>query len=93
MDRVTRLATPLLSCVAAYSNIFYRYQDAFKPTSSNQIRTFIHLPYTLTTSLTDALGTQEPRKSDAPQLRDEFRSYRTLNGTRKLFVLGMHSGC
>lgn len=23
----------------------------------------------------------EPRKSDAPQLRDEFRSYRTLNGT------------
>jgi casein kinase 1 len=27
---------------------------------------------------------QEPRKSDAPQLRDEFRSYRTLNGTRTL---------
>lgn len=26
---------------------------------------------------------QEPRKSDAPQLRDEFRSYRLLNGTRK----------
>jgi casein kinase 1 len=25
---------------------------------------------------------QEPRKSDAPQLRDEYRSYRTLNGTR-----------
>ena len=25
---------------------------------------------------------KEPRKSDAPQLRDEFRSYRTLNGTR-----------
>lgn len=24
---------------------------------------------------------QEPRKSDAPQLRDEFRSYRTMNGT------------
>jgi casein kinase 1 len=23
----------------------------------------------------------EPRKSDAPQLRDEYRSYRTLNGT------------
>ncbi|KAF5342253.1 hypothetical protein D9611_001920 [Ephemerocybe angulata] len=23
----------------------------------------------------------EPRKSDAPQLRDEFRSYRTMNGT------------
>ncbi|KAF7424236.1 hypothetical protein PC9H_009542 [Pleurotus ostreatus] len=23
----------------------------------------------------------EPRRSDAPQLRDEFRSYRTLNGT------------
>ena len=26
---------------------------------------------------------QEPRKSDAPQLRDECRSYRTLAGTRK----------
>ena len=25
---------------------------------------------------------QEPRKSEAPQLRDEYRSYRTLNGTR-----------
>ena len=24
---------------------------------------------------------QEPRKSDAPQLKDEFRSYRTLSGT------------
>lgn len=30
---------------------------------------------------------QEPRKSDAPQLRDEYRSYRTLNGTRKYFYV------
>lgn len=26
---------------------------------------------------------QEPRKADAPQLRDEYRSYRALNGTRE----------
>ena len=26
---------------------------------------------------------QEPRKAEEPQLRDEYRSYRTLNGTRK----------
>ncbi|KAF6754541.1 kinase-like protein [Ephemerocybe angulata] len=30
--------------------------------------------------LQDSAG-NEPRKSDAPQLRDEFRSYRTMNGT------------
>jgi casein kinase 1 len=36
--------------------------------------------------LTFSLNIQEPRKSDAPQLRDEFRSYRTLNGTRRLFL-------
>ena len=27
---------------------------------------------------------QEPRKSDAPQLRDEYRSYRTLRGLSEL---------
>lgn len=26
----------------------------------------------------------EPRKSDAPQLRDEYRTYKILSGTRKV---------
>lgn len=26
---------------------------------------------------------QEPRKSDAPQLRDEYRSYKILSGCRE----------
>jgi casein kinase 1 len=37
-------------------------------------------------ALTGHWALQEPRKSDAPQLRDEFRSYRTLNGTRTWIV-------
>lgn len=28
----------------------------------------------------------EPRKSDAPQLRDEYRTYKILSGTGKLFL-------
>ena len=41
---------------------------------------------TCTFGFADYLFIQEPRKSDAPQLRDEFRSYRTLNGTRTWIV-------
>ena len=36
---------------------------------------------------------QEPRKSDAPQLRDEFRSYRTLNGTCMSLYINSHVTC
>jgi hypothetical protein len=32
---------------------------------------------------------QEPRKSDAPQLRDEYRSYRILSGCRAYFRLAI----
>jgi casein kinase 1 len=31
---------------------------------------------------------QEPRKSDAPQLRDEYRTYKILVGCRKLIIQG-----
>ena len=30
---------------------------------------------------------QEPRKSDAPQLRDEYRTYKILVGCRKLDIM------
>lgn len=30
------------------------------------------------------MGSQEPRKSDAPQLRDEYRSYKILSGCSEL---------
>lgn len=30
---------------------------------------------------------QEPRKSDAPQLRDEYRTYKILAGSRELFTI------
>jgi hypothetical protein len=30
---------------------------------------------------------QEPRKSDAPQLRDEYRSYKILSGCGALYTL------
>ena len=33
--------------------------------------------------MTNADGDQEPRKSDAPQLRDEYRTYKILVGCRK----------
>ncbi len=55
-----------------------RYKDVVQPSCSHQIRASqFSVPVSHSTS------SQEPRKSDAPQLRDEFRSYRTLNGTRK----------
>ena len=36
--------------------------------------------FALSSSRLDSCVAQEPRKSDAPQLRDEYRSYRTLRG-------------
>lgn len=36
---------------------------------------------------------QEPRKSEAPQLRDEFRSYRTLNGSRMSLLINSPVTC
>src|SRR5882762_4176970 len=52
---------------------------------------------TCTFGIADYLFIQEPRKSDAPQLRDEFRSYRTLNSTRTyafgcVLIISAHSG-
>ena len=35
--------------------------------------------------LVEANVVQEPRKSDAPQLRDEYRTYKILVGCRKCF--------
>lgn len=32
---------------------------------------------------------KEPRKSDAPQLRDEYRTYKILVGCRKLMARGL----
>lgn len=34
-------------------------------------------------------GNQEPRKSDAPQLRDEYRTYKILVGYRKHTTLNI----
>jgi casein kinase 1 len=33
--------------------------------------------------MTDVVAIQEPRKSDAPQLRDEYRTYKILVGCRE----------
>jgi len=43
---------------------------------------FVRLPGVLVAvvSLADLGSTQEPRKSDAPQLRDEYRTYKILVG-------------
>lgn len=65
------------------SNAFYRRQSHHQPASGNKICTISSFPPP-EPRLFCAL--QEPRKSDAPQLRDEFRSYRTLAGTRGFLV-------
>jgi hypothetical protein len=58
-----------------------RPEDAHQYPGSYQIRMSLISP--VFRPFSSGSVTQEPRKSDAPQLRDEFRSYRTLNGTRR----------
>lgn len=47
------------------------------------IHCFMHCSYSLQNSHANVNELQEPRKSDAPQLRDEYRTYKILVGCRK----------
>lgn len=47
------------------------------------------LKESFSTRLTRTRRVQEPRKSDAPQLRDEYRTYKILAGSRTLFWLSL----
>jgi hypothetical protein len=58
-----------------------RHEPAQLPDSRDQIRaSFYALPYNCAH---DILKIQEPRKAEAPQLRDECRSYRILANCRE----------
>ncbi len=72
------------------------HSDSFTyplPSGTNLLTTqpvaikFVCYPYPDSIPFSPLSVNQEPRKSDAPQLRDEYRSYRTLNGTRMFRLL------